>query len=288
MVFLKNNIMNIIDLHCHTTASDGIKTPSELIDFAIENNVSVLAVTDHDTVSGLEEAVNYAADKEIVLIPGIEFSIDYQGGSFHLVGLYINHEYTPLIEKTLHLQDVRDKRIYRIIEDLEKHGIEIPVEDVLAESAGGAIGRPHVARVLVKHGYANNLNEVFKKYLVKGKPGYVRKERIKLEEAVSLIKGAGGISIIAHPVSLNYKSMTEFENILKGFTDAGVEGLEVYSSMHKNSEITDFMGLAVKYNLIFSGGSDYHGDKDERIGYYLPSKPIPFEIYDRIKSCKTE
>jgi hypothetical protein len=277
----------MIDLHCHTTASDGIKTPTELIDFAIGKNVEILAITDHDTVSGLEEAVNYASDKEFVLIPGIEFSIDYQGGSFHLVGLYVDHQYTPLIEKTLHLQDVRDKRIYRIIDDLEKHGIEIPVEDVQLESAGGAIGRPHVARVLVKHGFANNINEVFKKYLVKGKPGYVKKERIKLEEAVSLIKGAGGISIIAHPVSLNYRNIAEFETILRTFIDAGVEGIEAYSSMHKTSEINDFLELAAKYNLLVSGGSDYHGDKDEKIGYYLPSKPIPYEIYDRIKSHKS-
>lgn len=276
----------MIDLHCHTTASDGIKTPSELIDYAIEKKVGILAVTDHDTVSGLEEAVNYAADKDFVLIPGIEFSIEYQGGSFHLVGLYIDHNYTPLIEKTLHLQEVRDKRIYRIIEDLERHKIDIPVEDVLIESAGGAIGRPHVARALVKNGYANNINEVFKKYLVKGKPGYVKKERIKLEEAVSLIKGAGGISIIAHPVSLNYKNIEEFEGILRVFIDAGVEGIEVYSSMHKNSDITELNELAEKYNLIVSGGSDYHGDKDEKIGYYFPSKPIPYSLYERIKNRK--
>jgi len=276
----------MIDLHCHTTASDGIKTPSELIDYAISKGVGTLAVTDHDTVSGLEEAINYASDKDFVLIPGIEFSIDYQGCSFHLLGLYVNHAYEPLLEKTLHLQDVRDKRIYRIIDDLEKHGIEIPVEDVLKESAGGAIGRPHVARVLVKHGYANNINEVFKKYLVNGKPGYVKKERIKLEEAISLIKGAGGVSIIAHPVSLNYKNINDFENILKGFVEVGVEGIEAYSSMHKNSEISDFLELAGKYNLIVSGGSDYHGDKDEKIGYYLPSKPIPYELYERIKSIK--
>ncbi len=275
--------MNMIDLHCHTTASDGIKSPSELIDFAIGQNVRVLAVTDHDTVSGLEEAVNYASGKDIALIPGIEFSIDYQGGSFHLVGLYIDHQYKPLIDKTLHLQEVRDKRIYRIIEDLEKHGIEIPIEEVLLESGGGAIGRPHVARVLLKHGYANNINEVFKKYLVKGKPGYVKKERIKLEEAISLIRGAGGLSIVAHPVSLNYKNITEFENLLKGFIDSMVDGIEVYSSMHKASEISSFLELAEKYNLIVSGGSDYHGDKDEKIGYYLPSKPIPYEIYERIK-----
>ncbi len=278
--------MNLIDLHCHSTASDGIRTPSGLIDFAISENVGVIALTDHDTVSGLEEGINYAAARDFVFIPGIEFSIDYQGGSFHLVGLYIDHKYPPLIEKTEHLQQVRDRRAYRIIEDLERHGIEIPVEEVLSESGGGTIGRPHVARVLVKYGFAHSVNEVFKKYLVKGKPGYVKKERIKLEEAVSLIKGAGGISIIAHPVSLGYRNMTEFDILLKGFIDAGVEGIEVYSSMHKPSEINDFLELAQKYNLIVSGGSDYHGDKDEKIGYYLPSRPIPVEIYNRVSGYK--
>jgi len=275
--------MEKIDLHCHTTASDGIKTPSELIDFAAANGVSVLAITDHDTINGLEEALNHTAGKDFTLIPGIEFSIAYQGGSFHLVGLYVDHNYTPIITKTRHLQEVRDNRIYRIIDDLETHGIFIPVEEVQDESNGGAMGRPHVARVLVKHGYANTINEVFRKYLVKGKPGYVPKERIALDEAISLIKGAGGIPIIAHPVSLNYKSFDDFEVLLKGFIDAGVEGLEVYSSMHRPVEVEDFLKLVKKYDLIASGGSDYHGDKDEKIGYYMPSKPIPFEIYQNLK-----
>jgi predicted metal-dependent phosphoesterase TrpH len=275
--------MSLIDLHCHTTASDGIKTPAELIDYAISKNLSVIAITDHDTISGLKEATDYALKKKFTLIPGIEFSIDYKGGSFHLVGLYVDYNYTPLIEKTAHLHKVRDNRVFRIIDDLKIHDIEVPIEDVLHESAGGAIGRPHVARALVKHGYANNINEVFKKYLVKGKPGYVKKERIKLEEAVPLIKGAGGISIIAHPVSLNCKNLSDFENTIKEFIDKGVEGIEIYSSMHKPSDINDFLNIATKYNLIVSGGSDFHGDKDEKIGYYLPSKPIPYNIYERIK-----
>ncbi|MCL1864868.1 MAG: PHP domain-containing protein [Spirochaetes bacterium] len=275
--------MTLIDLHCHTTASDGIKTPTELIDYAIGKNIKILAVTDHDTISGLKEAMAYASKKKFTLIPGIEFSIDYQGGSFHLVGLYVDYNYPPLVEKTTYLHKVRDNRVFRIIDDLKVHGIDIPIEDVFNESTGGAIGRPHVARALVKHGYANSINEIFKKYLVKGKPGYVKKERIKLEEAVSLIKGAGGIAIVAHPVSLNCKSILDFENTIKGFIDKGVEGIEVYSSMHKPSDINDFLNLAVKYNLIVSGGSDYHGDKDEKIGYYLPAKPIPYYIYERIE-----
>jgi len=275
--------MCLIDLHCHTTASDGIKTPAELIDYAISKNVKIIAVTDHDTISGLKEAADYALKKKFTLIPGIEFSIDYQGGSFHLVGLYVDYNYPPLIEKTNYLHKVRDNRVFRIIDDLETHGINLPIEDVLHETTGGSIGRPHVARALVKHGYANNINEIFKKYLVKGKPGYVKKERIKLEEAVSLIKEAGGISIVAHPVSLNCKNISDFENTIKGFIDKGVEGIEVYSSMHKPSDINDFLAIADKYNLVVSGGSDYHGDKDEKIGYYLPASPIPYNIYERIK-----
>lgn len=275
--------MEKIDLHCHTTASDGIKSPSELINFASENGVKVIAITDHDTIGGLPEAIKYASERNFILIPGIEFSIAYEGGSLHLVGLYISHTYQPLLTKTLHLQDVRDTRIFRIIDDLAANGIKIPVEEVQEESNGGAMGRPHVARVLVKHGYANNINEVFKNYLVKGKPGYVRKERIPLDEAVSLIKGAGGIPIVAHPVSLNYRGFDDFEKILKGFIDAGVEGLEVYSSMHRPVDVEEFLRLVKKYDLIASGGSDFHGDKDEKIGYYLPSKPIPYEIYERLK-----
>jgi hypothetical protein len=275
--------MKKIDLHCHTTASDGIKSPSELIDFAVEKGVTVLAITDHDTINGLEEAINYTAGMDFCFIPGIEFSITYKGGSFHLVGLYVDHTYAPIITKTRHLQEVRDNRIYRIIDDLESHGVFIPVEEVQNESNGGAMGRPHVARVMVKHGYANTINEIFRNYLVKGKPGYVPKERIDLDEAIALIKGAGGIPVIAHPVSLNYKSFDDFETMLKGFIDSGVEGIEVYSSMHRPAEVEEFLRLVKKYNLIASGGSDYHGDKDEKIGYYMPSKPIPYEVFERIR-----
>jgi len=276
--------MKKIDLHCHTTASDGIKSPSSLIDYAITCGVGVLAVTDHDTIGGLEEAVDYASGKDITLISGIEFSIDFPDGSFHLLGFGFNHKYSSLCEKTLYLQQVRDTRIYRIIEDLARNNIYIPVEDVLQESNGGAAGRPHVARTLVRHGYARDINEVFQKYLVKGKPGYVAKERISLDEAVSLIKGAGGIAVIAHPVSIKYRDFGVFESMLRGFIDAGVEGIEAYSSMHRTSEVKKFLELAGRYNLIVTGGSDYHGDKNEVIGHYQPDTPIPFEIFENLVS----
>lgn len=270
--------MKKIDLHCHTTASDGIRTPSELIDYAISEGVELIAVTDHDTVNGVPEALSYAEGLNFTVIPGIEFSIEYPGGSFHLLGLNVDHTYKPMLSKLSHLQNVRDTRIYRIIDDLRLHGIDIPVEQVLEESQGGTMGRPHVARVLVKHGYAPTINDVFKKFLVKGKPGYIKKEKILLEDAVEFIRAAGGQSIIAHPVSLGFKGFDEFEKILKSFIYKGVQGIEVYSSMHTNPEVAEFLRLAEKYSLLISGGSDYHGDKGEKIGYYMPDKTIPYGI----------
>lgn len=265
-------------MHCHTTASDGIRTPSGLIDFAISEGVEVIAITDHDTVAGVSEALSYARSVQFRVIPGIEFSIDYPGGSFHLLGFNVDHTYKPMLDKLSHLQNVRDTRIYRIIDDLALHGIKIPVEEVLEESQGGTMGRPHVARVLVKHGYAPTVNDVFKRFLVKGKPGYIKKEKILLDDAIELIRSAGGQSIIAHPVSLGFKGFDEFEEILKSFISKGVEGIEAYSSMHTNSEVAEFLKLADKYSLLVSGGSDYHGDKGEKIGYYMPDKLIPSEI----------
>jgi len=270
--------MQKIDLHCHTTASDGIKTPVELVDFAISQNVQVIAITDHDTVAGVGEALDYASSIPFKIVPGIEFSIDYQGGSFHLLGLNIDHTFEPMLKKLSHLQSVRDSRIYRIIDDLAINGIEIPVNEVIEESQGGTMGRPHVARVLVKHGYAPTINDVFKRFLVKGKPGYVKKEKISIIEALELVNGAGGQSIIAHPVSLGYANYDEFEKILKGFVELGVSGIEAFSSMHTNRDVEEILRLADKYKLHVSGGSDYHDDKGEKIGYYMPSKPIPYDI----------
>ncbi len=267
-----------LDLHCHTTASDGIKTPRELVDFAIGNGIDILAITDHDTLGGIDEAVQYAKSKEIQLVPGIEFSIDYDDGSFHLVGLGIDYTDEAILKRTQSLQDARDSRIYHMVGDLKRHKINISVDEVLEESGGGVMGRPHVARVLIKHGYASDMKEVFANYLVKGKPGYVSKERISLEEATTLIKNAGGISIVAHPASIRYADMNEFERKLNVMMEKGVQGLEVFASLNEPEDIEGFLNLVEKYSLIISGGSDYHGDKEEIIGSYRPGHVVPYDI----------
>lgn len=272
-----------IDLHTHTTASDGIYTPGKLIDVARQNGLIAMAITDHDTVDGLPEAVEYARSVGFRLYPGVEFSIDYDAGSFHIIGLNIDYTHEGLRRTVKDLAEHRGTRAYRIIDDLKKHGIDIPIDEVIAEAGGGSIGRPHVARVMINRGYATSIREIFQNYLVKGKPGYAKKVRIAFEEAVSLILECGGIPVIAHPVSLECRSMGEFEGLLKKFIKTGVRGLEVYAAMHTPAMAEEYLALALKYRLLVTGGSDFHGDKDEIIGNYQKDYPIPIELYDALE-----
>lgn len=274
------NTHHLIDLHTHTTASDGIYSPTDLIDHAIEVGCHVLAIADHDTVGGLDEALTYASGKNILLIPAVELSIDYERGSFHLLGMNINYKDEMLQEVLEDLQERRSTRVTRIVDDLKKHGVVLREEEIIAESGGESIGRPHVARVMVRHGYARNIEDVFKKYLVPGKPGYVKKEKINLQQAIALIHHAKGKAIVAHPVSLNITSFREFEDEILRFRSMGVEGIEAYASMHDEPQVKRYVDFASKYGLIVSGGSDFHGDKHERIGYYGTIRPIPYEIWE--------
>ncbi len=276
--------MKKIDFHTHTTASDGIYSPRQLIDLAVRNGVVAMAITDHDTVEGLPDAMEYAASLGFRLYPGVEFSIEYDTGSFHLIGLNLDYRHEVLRSTVKRLAEFRNARVYRIIDDLEKHGVDIPLDEVMEAAGGGAIGRPHVARVMVSHGYGPNLKEIFKNYLVPGKPGYVKKVRIEFNDAVNLIKASGGIPIIAHPVSLECRDMDEFEDLLKGFIDAGVEGIEAYAAMHTPDMAEQYRVLAVKYNMVITGGSDFHGDKDETIGNYQKESPVPFGLYEQLES----
>lgn len=280
--------MKKIDLHTHTTASDGIYSPRELIDLAMHDGIVAMAITDHDTVDGLAEAVEYANARGFRLFPGIEFSIDYDDGSFHLLGLNLDYGDDTLGRTLRFLTEEREKRANRIIDNLKRHGIDIPIEEVLALAGGGTIGRPHIARVMVNRGHAATIKELFQSYLVKGKPGYVKKTRIAFKEAVSLIHSCGGIAVIAHPVSLECRDMDHFETLLKGFIDTGVEGIEAYAGMHTPEMAEAYRAMGERYGLLITGGSDFHGDKDEVIGYYRKGELIPPPILERLEEYIAE
>jgi 3',5'-nucleoside bisphosphate phosphatase len=277
-----------IDLHVHTKASDGVYTPTEIIDYAIKNGISSLAITDHDTLSGLPEAMDYAKKTGYDLIPGIEFGLQYPAGSFHLVGLFVDYFNPALLEITERLKKSRLERINKIIESLKEYNIDLSLLEIEKEASGAALGKPHIARLMVKKGYAADLPYVFKNYMIKGKPGHVKRDRITLNEAVIAIKNAGGIPIIAHPVSLNFKSFDEFEKLLIEFIQSGVEGLEVYSSMHTMKDVTAFLDIAEKNNILVSGGSDFHDESSKQIGVYTDGNYVPDHLLNAMRQYRSD
>jgi predicted metal-dependent phosphoesterase TrpH len=265
----------MVDLHCHTTASDGVLTPANLLSQAVIEGISVMAIADHDTVNGLDEAVQTARKKGICLIPAIELSLAYPNGILHLLGYGIQYEKPDFRDKLIWLKRIREERIIRIVEQLNLAGIELTYGDVQNELSGDAPGKPHVARALVKKGYAPDVSTALQTYLNKGTPGYVIKEKIQPEAAFELITGAGGFPVLAHPKSLNCKSPEEYDQFIQKYMNLGLAGIEVYASIHNDEDVALFGELAKRHKLITTGGSDFHGDNGRRLGYYGECRPIP-------------
>lgn len=265
----------MIDLHCHTTASDGFLTPHDLIIRAKKEGINVLSIADHDTVGGIGEAMPVAKDNGICFIPAIELSLEFPTGDLHLLGYgidYNNHNFLNQIDK---LQSIREERIPRFVKKLNSIKIDLTIEDVNEESQGAVPGKPHVARVLVKRGYAADVGAAIKKYLSKGMLGYVSKEKIGPEAAFKLILNAGGLPVLAHPKSMKCTNDREYNRIIEAFVSYGLAGIEVYASIHEDEDVEIFSGIARRHNLIATGGSDFHGENGERLGYYGESRAIP-------------
>jgi len=265
----------MIDLHCHTTASDGLITPSDIVRQAAREGISVMAIADHDTVNGLDEAVQTATEEGVNLIPALELSIAHPNGIFHLLGYGVQYEDRAFRNKLIGLKRIREERILRIIEKLKHAGVELTHADVQNELNGDAPGKPHVARALVRRGYAPDVETALKTYLNKGKPGYVVKEKIHPESAFELIRDAGGFPVLAHPKSLNCEGHKGYDRFIQKYVNLGLAGIEVYASIHDDEDVDLFSGIAKRHNLIATGGSDYHGDNGRRLGYYGEGRPIP-------------
>lgn len=262
--------MNKLDMHIHTTASDGKLTPIEVVELAIKKNLKGIAITDHDTVNGVIEAREYNQN-DIIIIPGIEFSCIKNNNEIHLLGYFIDYKNDNIINITNKIITHRKNRADKIIKKLNNIGVNIKVEDVLNESKGKSIGRPHIARVLINKNYVNSINEAFEKYLAKGRPAYVKRYKLSLQEGIDLIHNANGIAVIAHPGlldnSINLKTLIHSYNI---------DGIEVYHSKHSENQEKQFYKIAINDNLIITGGSDYHGDRKE-IAFDLGDKYIDVE-----------
>jgi 3',5'-nucleoside bisphosphate phosphatase len=274
-----------IDLHTHSSASDGHKSPVELIDYARTQGLEALAITDHDTIDGLSPAIEYAHSINFDLIPGVEFSIDFpQGRNFHMIGLFVDITCKELIDGIEELQKFRRERAPRMIADLRKAGIDITLDEVYKEADGASLGKPHFARVMIRKGYAADFDDVFNRFLADGKPGDVYKVKIGPEEAINLIRRAGGLPFIAHPVTMRFQNYHDFEKYAADLKNKGLAGIEAYSTEHTLDQVSEYCAIAGKLGLLLSGGSDYHGNNGIVIGDYSPGKPIPFEILEEIQA----
>ena len=245
------------DLHSHSTVSDGTLSPTELVQRAHEHDVEVFALTDHDATEGLKEAANAAASLDMLFVPGIELSVTWSHQTVHIVGLGINPDDEKLNQGLMTLREFRGRRGEEIATKLEKAGLEAPLEGAKKYANGEILSRTHFARYLIEQGKAKNMKQVFKRYLVKGKPGYVAGNWASLEDALSWIQGAGGLAVIAHPARYKF-SATRLRHLIAEFKALGGIGFEAISGSHSPDEELRMAQLANQFELYISKGSDFH------------------------------
>ncbi len=269
---------NYIDLHTHSTASDGVYSPTELMGKAHEAGLKVLALTDHDTTDGLEEATQAAQTLHIDLIPGIEINTDAGGGEVHVLGYFLEYWRTEFQTILKVLRDARVRRGQRMVELLNEHGINITWERV-REIAQGSVGRPHVAEALLEAGYVRTFGEAFEKYIGSGCFAYVQRYKLTPIDAVRFIASANGLPVIAHPIEL--PGLDELRHWLPDLCEAGMVGLETYYGQYTTEDEHKLLALAHDYHLIPTGGTDFHGPGIHPTP--LGGRFVPFEAVERLR-----
>uniref|UniRef100_A0A7V4N2X6 PHP domain-containing protein n=1 Tax=Thermodesulfobacterium geofontis TaxID=1295609 RepID=A0A7V4N2X6_9BACT len=276
----------MIDLHTHSTASDGTLSPEELVYLAKKEKLQALALTDHDTIDGLKPAYKTAKEVDLPFLCGIEISIKFEGpGHFHLLGYFLEPKIPKINEVLLKLKKAREERNKKMIEKLNNLGIRITLEE-LKKIAQGEIGRPHIANLLVKKGIVKSFEEAFQKYLKKGAPAYVPKALLLPEEAIKLILEAKGVPVLAHPVTLKL-NLLELKNYIKKLKDFGLMGIEVFYPEHTTDFTKFLMEFAKELGLLLTGGSDFHGKNkpDIKLGKGLNNLNVPFECYKNLEKA---
>jgi predicted metal-dependent phosphoesterase TrpH len=278
--------MNAIDLHVHTNASDGTMTPTEVVSYAKKKGLRAIAITDHDTIEGLEEGLQEGTKSGFEVIPGVELSVDAPAGTMHVLGYFIDHTQPELRDKLHVLQEVRSERNTKMVGKLAALGIAIELSEVKATPEHGQIGRPHFAHTMVKKGYARNIQDAFDRYLGKGRPAYVEKFRFSPQEAMHFIKKAGGITVLAHPFTLRKTEPGDFEALIRELKEKGLDGIEVYYPEHSDGQKILYRDMAKKYGLVISAGSDFHGlNKDEAdLGEGYGGREVTYGLVEAMKA----
>lgn len=287
--YLEELAVELIDLHAHSTASDGSLTPTELVRHARRLGLRAIALTDHDTIAGNEEAARAGEELGIELVPGVEMSSHYPTGTMHVLGYYIDFRNSGLNEELARLQEVRSERNRLIAAKLKELGIDIELEDVAGLAGpGGQVGRPHFARALVERGFVGSIEEAFERYLKKGAPAYSSKFRLLPQEAIALIRRAGGLAVLAHPFTLHLDGDRErLFSLLCQLKSMGLAGVEAYYSEHSPEQERLYAEAARKCSLLLTGGSDYHGANKEgvELGRGYGRLAVPYRLLEAIKKA---
>jgi predicted metal-dependent phosphoesterase TrpH len=273
----------VIDLHMHSTSSDGEWRPTAVVNEAVRRKLTAIALTDHDTIGGIAEARRAAKDTSLRVIPGVELSTDYGGTSLHVLGYFVDDE-CPEFRGRLELaQQARDARNPLIIERLNALGIDITLEQV-AKLADGVIGRPHIAQALVSAGAAKDVRSAFDKFLGEQGKAYFPKKRIPPRAAFKWIHDAGGVAVVAHPRTLRYKMpKLKYGDCIGRWALEGLDGVECHYSGHDPATVKELVQIAKRMNLAITGGSDFHGPnvrKGVQIGVGYGSMNIPDSLLD--------
>jgi len=278
--------MSRIDLHTHTTWSDGSYSPTELIGWAHQHDIQTLAITDHDTTDGLDEALGHSRPLGLDLIAGIEISTRFQGREIHVLGYFINY-HDPLFQTRIRrLQATRIQRIREILQKLALNGIALDLGDVQRLAGSGSIGRPHIAQLLITHGHVSTFREAFEKYLgIRGK-AFVPRDVPEASDTFSWIREAGGLAVLAHPFWEGFRQ-EEIDPACQTLVENGLQGLEVFYGTFSAKQISFNLHLAKRFDLLVSGGSDFHGSfKPEiAIGKGKGDLKVPQSALDRLRKA---
>jgi len=273
--------MNAVDLHCHTTASDGALTPAQLVERAARLALKVIAVTDHDSTEGVAAALAAGKLHGVEVIPGVEINTDVPGTEVHVLGYFLDYTDPELCRELARLRDGRVGRAKRMAEKLAEMGAPVRLERILEIAGEGAVGRPHVAQALVEAGYAATFEQAFEKYIGRNSPAYVERMKFTPVEACALIRRVGGLPVLAHPVFFDrygaIKSPFDLDAMLPELIAAGLAGLEVYYPRYDAITIEYLMAVARRYRLLHTGGTDFHGiraNEPDLGGVYVPMKVV--------------
>jgi len=253
---MSNKVQNSrADLHNHTTASDGLLAPAQLIEYAVQKELACIAITDHDTIDGIDEAITAGEKYRIEIIPGIEINTQLASNEIHILGYFIDWKSSLLQEILIKMKNERRTRTKKMIQKLTKlYGFNITYEEILDKAEDAAIGRLHIARALMSKGLVKNINEAFNRYLGVDCPAYVDRYHLTPGEGISLIKKSGGAAILAHPGLLAKKELLDY------MLNTEIDGIEAYHSKHTQEQAQYFASIARKNNLLITGGSDCHGE----------------------------